>query len=243
LDSIGFGSRNLTAETDGSEPEMTADARRRLRIVPRGRSTRLGSLLSRVSRLARQKAELEETNRELTFKVQTLERLVYTDPLTGLGNRRRFDTVVAFELSRATQTGAPLTLLLCDVDHFKSCNDHHGHGAGDALLIQIGQVLTRFCRRGGDLAIRYAGDEFALLLPGVPRDTAHRFADQVRAAVKNLPPPWSRAAAGDCVTVSIGGAIFQSAQACSASWLVGQADQALLEAKRAGRDRARFAGA
>lgn len=217
---------------------MATDKQRRLRIVPRGKSTRFSS--SFVSRLARQKAELEERNRELTFQVQSLEQLVYTDPLTGLGNRRRFDTVVPSELSRAAQTGAPLTLLLCDVDRFKSCNDRHGHGAGDALLIQIGRVLMRFCRRGGDLAIRYAGDEFALLLPGVPRNAAYRFADQLRAAVKGLPPPWSRAAAGDCVTVSIGGVIFRSAEACSASWLVGQADQALLEAKRAGRDCARF---
>ncbi|HLF09764.1 MAG TPA: GGDEF domain-containing protein, partial [Gammaproteobacteria bacterium] len=190
-----------------------------------------------LSTLARRNAELEQANRQLELDVQRLERLVYLDPLTGLGNRRHFDVVIASELRRAARTSEPLTLLICDVDRFKECNDAYGHDAGDLVLIEIAGLLGRFHRRGADLAVRYGGDEFALLLPGVEIDAAQRLAAELLATVGTLRIRHPRAGCDARVTVSIGGATYEGAGFCSPTRLVGTADEALYRAKRAGRNR------
>ena len=182
-------------------------------------------------------AELEETNRRLRLDIERLQRLVYLDPLTGLGNRRHFDTVAASELRRAVRTGMPLSLLICDVDHFKQCNDRYGHDGGDRVLVEIVDVLRQFCRRGGDLAVRYAGDEFALLLPGVRPKTAVEFAAGLRAAVGGLRLDPND---GERASISVGGATFFGTEPCAVGQLVRAADRALYRAKRAGRNRAEF---
>lgn len=209
--------------------------------LPHGNRTTIEALFTRVSALAQQKAELEKTARQLRCEIRRLEQLVYLDPLTGLGNRRHFDTVVADELSRALRTERPLTLLMCDIDHFKGCNDLYGHEAGDSVLVAIGQLLKQFCRRGGDLAARYAGDEFALLLPGAGIDSARRLADRLRVAAGSLSIRHRFGTVRDCVTLSIGGTIFRAPEPCAPDRLVAAADAALYEAKRAGRNRIEFA--
>jgi two-component system chemotaxis family response regulator WspR len=181
---------------------------------------------------------LEEANRRLRLEVAHLKRLVYLDALTGLGNRRCFDAAVVAEIGRAARTDTPLTLLICDVDRFKDCNDTFGHDTGDVVLVEIAQELTAFMRRGGDLAVRYAGDEFALLLPGVSLETARGIADEIRAAVGALTIRHPRATRDNRVTVSIGGATFEAPSPCSPTQLVETADRALFRAKRGGRDRA-----
>jgi len=199
------------------------------------------SLFSRLSALESRNADLEQANEQLRSDVARLKRLAYLDPLTGLGNRRHFDTAIATELRRATRHLAPLTLLICDVDHFKAANDTYGHDVGDAVLIEIAGVLRRFCRRGGDLAIRYAGDEFALILPGIPYVTAMRFAEGLRASVRALSVRHPRARQHATLTLSVGGATFQGTEACAPARLVAAADGALYRAKRAGRNRAELA--
>ncbi len=196
-------------------------------------------MFSGVSALAREKAALEETNRRLMREVRRLERLAYVDALTGLGNRRHFEAVVESELARAARSGEALTLLLCDVDRFKDCNDRYGHDAGDAVLVDVGQVLKRFCRRGGDLAVRYAGDEFALLLPGVARLDAEPFAGKLLSAVAALSIRHPGASQED-VSMSIGGATFQACDAWTPAKFFKSADEALYRAKRAGRNRFEF---
>ena len=181
---------------------------------------------------------LEETNRSLRLEVTHLKRLVYLDALTGLGNRRCFDAAVVAEIGRAARTGTPLTLLICDVDRFKDCNDAFGHEAGDAALVEIARTLARYVRRGGDLAVRYGGDEFALLLPGVHLARAKSVADEIRAAVGELTVRHMRATTLERITVSIGGATFEAAEPCVPTELVETADRALFRAKRGGRDRA-----
>lgn len=199
-------------------------------------------LVAQNAALTRRNARLEAANQKLRLEMQRLERLAYLDPLTGLGNRRHFDAVAASELRRAARTGEPLTVLICDVDEFKNCNDLHGHEFGDAVLMGIARILEQFCRRGGDIATRYAGDEFALLMPGVQQHTAQRFADQLRAAVCE----WfgrrcGTGIHGGCVTLSIGGNTFQKATPCTPAELLEAADRALFRAKRAGRNRTAFA--
>jgi diguanylate cyclase (GGDEF)-like protein len=190
--------------------------------------------------LARRNEELEANNRQLLLEVQRLAVLALLDPLTGLGNRRNFDECVDAELRRAAREGEPLTLLICDVDRFKQCNDVHGHSTGDEVLVAIGRLLRRYCRRAGDLAFRYGGDEFALLWPGVSRHAARELSDQLAAAVRDL--------AIQCldgtpvsVTISIGAVTVEDRQVLAHQHFVAAADRALYSAKRAGRDRVCFA--
>jgi diguanylate cyclase len=203
----------------------------------RAAGARAREAFSGIATLEARNAELEETNRRLLLDIERLQRLVYLDPLTGLGNRRHFDTVAGSELRRAVRTGKPLSLLICDVDHFKQCNDRYGHDGGDRVLVEIADILRQFCRRGGDLAIRYAGDEFALLLPGARPKTLVEFAGGLRAAVRGVRLD---ADGGERASISIGGATFFGTEPCAVAQLVRAADRALYRAKRAGRNRAEF---
>lgn len=196
-------------------------------------------LFARISLLESKNADLEETNRQLQLSVLHLKRLAYLDPLTGLGNRRYFNALVASELRRAARAGKPLTLLICDVDRFKDCNDAYGHSVGDTVLIDVATVLRQFCRRGGDLAVRYAGDEFALLLPGVTHDAAQQIAASLCSTVRQVPVRSS--ASHPPVTLSVGGATYEGSLPCRASLLVETADRALYRAKENGRNRAEIA--
>ena len=130
-----------------------------------------------------------------------LDALARTDPLTGLANRRAFLEHAQAFLSAAARSGAPLALLLLDIDRFKAVNDRFGHGAGDAVLRAVAAAL-RGAIRVGDLPVRWGGEEFAVLLPGTDLPAAVALAERLRAAVRDgVPHP-----AGGRVTVSIGAA-------------------------------------
>jgi GGDEF domain-containing protein len=109
----------------------------------------------------------------LVDKTARYERLAFTDALTGIANRRRFDETLALEWSRAARSGAPLTLLMMDVDYFKLYNDTYGHPVGDVCLQHIGSAIKDITQRSADLGARYGGEEFVALLPGV--DLARKF--------------------------------------------------------------------
>ncbi len=171
-----------------------------------------------------------------------LRRLTTVDPLTGIANRRAFDTVLDAEWRRATRNRAGLSLLLLDVDCFKSFNDVYGHPAGDDCLRKIAGVLVGTARRGGELIARCGGEEFAVLLPGVGVAEATALAQRVCQSVRDLNVAHAASTVTAYVTVSIGVAAMlpprasNSRQASSAS-LVERADRALYAAKAAGRDR------
>jgi diguanylate cyclase (GGDEF)-like protein len=157
------------------------------------------------------------------------------DPLTGLFNRRYMEETLEREVRRAERAGRPLTLLLLDIDQFKYQNDRFGHEAGDAVLRELGALLARSLRRE-DVACRFGGDEFVLVLPDASLDTALRRADEIRETVKGL-----RVAAHGhrlgAITVSIGLAALPD-HGLDREALLAAADTALYRAKRAGRDRA-----
>ncbi len=170
-----------------------------------------------------------------------LQRQVMLDGLTGIGNRRCFDLVLAKETRRATRTGMPLALLLIDVDRFKAYNDRYGHPAGDACLQAIAAAIAREVHRPADLAARYGGEEFAVLLPDTDGAGALGMADRACAAVRALGLV-HEAAPGRVATVSVGVAVVWpqppgGGDGQSAADLVQLADQALYQAKAAGRDR------
>jgi diguanylate cyclase (GGDEF)-like protein len=159
-----------------------------------------------------------------------LEELATTDALTGLKNRRKFDTEIDAEWRRAARQQMPLALLMIDADHFKAYNDTFGHQAGDEVLIGIAICISDSVRRAGDCAARYGGEEFAVLLPGLTTEQAMAVAETIRLKVLQ----WS----GDSTvtTISIGVASLTPVLSMAWSDFVNAADKALYAAKANGRN-------
>jgi diguanylate cyclase (GGDEF)-like protein len=164
-----------------------------------------------------------------------LERLSTTDALTGLSNRRHLMNLLTHEIERAKRAGQPFSILMLDVDHFKKYNDAHGHQAGDEVLARVSAML-RNSIRPYDCAARYGGEEFLVMLSATSLDRAKESAERIRKQVR------AEEFEGGLVTISIGVAEYPS-QGDTAKSVIGQADAALYEAKRAGRDRVVCAGA
>lgn len=164
----------------------------------------------------------------------TSEVMAHQDPLTGCANRRsgleNFDR--AFTQARAA--GTPLGVLMFDLDRFKSVNDRFGHPAGDAVLVHAAHT-ARACLREGDLLVRYGGEEFLVVLPRVPLEQLLAVAERVRAAISAAPVPTEHGIVP--VTASIGAAELTMHDVATSAELLELADQALLAAKQAGRNR------
>jgi diguanylate cyclase (GGDEF)-like protein len=159
------------------------------------------------------------------------------DGLTQIANRRRFDEYLLQEWGRHIRMQQPLSLLICDVDHFKLYNDGQGHQAGDECLKSVAKALSQ-CHRAGDLVARYGGEEFAMVLPQTNREGAVQVAERVRAAVAAAALPHRVSPVCDRVTVSIGVACItpQPRGPTDARTLVEQADRHLYLAKHLGRN-------
>jgi diguanylate cyclase (GGDEF)-like protein len=160
-----------------------------------------------------------------------LEELATTDALTGLRNRRKFDAAIDGEWQRALRYRTPVSLLMIDADHFKAYNDTFGHQAGDQVLVGIAICISDSILRAGDCAVRYGGEEFAVLLPGLSATEALAVAETIRRKVEG----WSDEAT-PC-TVSIGIASITPAAGLDWPPFVEAADKALYAAKAAGRNR------
>lgn len=156
------------------------------------------------------------------------------DPLTSLYNRRYLEESLAREIARCGRRGFPLSVLMLDVDHFKQFNDTHGHAGGDALLAAVGQLLSSRLR-GEDIACRYGGEEFTVILPEADHTTALRHAEELRLAMSQLSVPFSGRTLPP-VTTSIGVATYPL-DGVAGLTLVRKADAALYRAKRSGRNR------
>jgi len=161
---------------------------------------------------------------------QQVERLSLLDPLTGLANRRHFMQFLPSEWQRNRREGTPLSLILLDIDDFKHINDQHGHVAGDECLKQIAGLVGRSARRPSDLAVRWGGEEFMLVLGNTPLETALGMATELLQAVRRAESP----SFGQC-TISLGvSTAIPADDGCEA--LIQQADSALYQAKKAGKN-------
>jgi diguanylate cyclase (GGDEF)-like protein len=156
-----------------------------------------------------------------------------TDSLTGLANRRMFDEELALEWRRADRVGTSLALVLLDLDDFKRVNDDHGHQAGDAVLRAVGEVLGSGVRQV-DLAGRYGGEEFALILPETDLAGAHRLAERLREALENTA---TEVPSGDTLTTTASFGVAVKGELRTAEDLVAAADEELYAAKHAGKNR------
>jgi diguanylate cyclase (GGDEF)-like protein len=201
-----------------------------------------------VEDLAARNLELERLNhsleqavgrrtRELAEANARLAQLAVTDGLTGLYNHRHFHERLVLEAERSTRSGLPLALCMIDVDHFKRYNDAHGHPAGDEVLRQLARLLADG-RRVNDFVARYGGEEFAVVLVDTPKLTAYQLAEKLRerVAAHAFQADGRPVGAEAPLSISVGVAALPD-DAADAESLVRAADEALYEAKAAGRDR------
>lgn len=182
-------------------------------------------------RLADSKSQIDD----LQMKLELTRVESFTDELTGLTNRKRFDQALELEMEEAEESGDPLCVLLADIDHFKQFNDTHGHQTGDQVLKLVAHTLKTNVK-GRDCAARYGGEEFAILLPKTKLSDAATLAEQIRLAVKarELVKKSTNESLGH-VTLSIGVALYQTSE--SAMQFIERADQCLYTAKELGRDK------
>jgi diguanylate cyclase (GGDEF)-like protein len=191
----------------------------------------MSELKKQIEREKLLKQELEVVNLKL-------RKLALIDELTQIANRRSFDRYLQREWNRMAREKTPLSLLLCDVDYFKSYNDIYGHPAGDRCLQQIASILKHSAKRPADFVARYGGEEFAAILPRTIPQGAVKIAEQIRQQVKHMHLLHAGSFVSNVVTLSIGVAsVIPVAGTLSLQILIDEADKALYEAKSQGRDR------
>ncbi|MGH8316298.1 MAG: diguanylate cyclase, partial [Steroidobacterales bacterium] len=187
-------------------------------------------LLARVRTQIRKKRYLER----LRDNVQISIEMAITDALTGLYNRRYMETHISSLIEQAASRGKPLTVLVLDIDYFKSINDAYGHDAGDEVLREFA-LRIRKSIRGIDLACRYGGEEFVVIMPDTGLGVATMVAERLRRRIASEPFSIQQADRTIEVTISVG--IAALGRADDAASVIKRADQALYRAKRDGRNR------
>ncbi len=186
--------------------------------------------------------ELQEAFNEMSTEINVERRRLtsesQSDSLTSLFNMRYFRRQLVEEFSRSQRYNHPLSLLMIDVDHFKSYNDRNGHPAGDIVLKEVARILIRNVR-GTDIVARYGGEEFVVLLPETPMDAAASVAEKIRKTVEDHHFPFRETQSGGRLTVSIGVGSFPDPRVTSDQDMIESADKALYAAKQSGRNQVR----
>ncbi len=166
-----------------------------------------------------------------------LQRLMNSDGLTGLSNRRHFDEYLELEWRRAIREQTQMSLLMIDVDYFKAYNDNFGHLEGDEALRQVAKAIRGSCSRPSDLPARYGGEEFALVLPNTSPGGARLLAEKLRQSIVGMNIPHIAPTEGSSLTVSIGLSTVVPQIGSHSRQLIQSADQGLYAAKHNGRNR------
>jgi diguanylate cyclase (GGDEF)-like protein/PAS domain S-box-containing protein len=193
-------------------------------------------LISEKERAEEAELKLQKTQINLERINQKLLKLIDTDTLTKIANRRCFNIRVRQEWKRLYREQKSLSLILFDVDYFKNYNDCYGHPQGDRCLIKIAQTAKQAVGRSADLVARIGGEEFAVILPNTNLEGAKVAAEKIRLAIQSLAIPHQDSKIDDKVTISLGIMSLMPTTGQSPTTLINQADQALLEAKRRGKN-------
>ena len=195
-----------------------------------------GGALDEIVGVVRDISKRKATEDQLVAANEQLKALSESDALTGIANRRKFDSCLELERKRAQRGGADLSVLLIDIDKFKSYNDTYGHGAGDECIRKVAQALAENVKRPGDLVARYGGEEFAVILPNTSLHNAEIVAESLRTAIFDVAVKHEKSAHG-VVTISVGVAGTQCQDISDGKDLLLAADGALYRAKENGRNK------
>ena len=234
-DALGVSATYDASLVGASDRLSTATTRDQIKTIVEGlaKSTREMRETNQAleNRLALSKSEISD----LQHSLEAIRAESLTDPLTGLGNRKYFDRSIDMAVQTALASGEPLSLLMFDIDHFKSFNDSYGHLTGDQVLRLVAQTLKQTIK-GQDITARYGGEEFAVVLPNTALRQALTVADHIRRAV--MAKELKKKSTGEIlgrVTISVGVSILKPADDTDS--LIERADACLYAAKRAGRNR------
>lgn len=173
----------------------------------------------------------------LKQRADLLEELASLDPLTHLPNRRMFDSKLTEEWKRAQRGGSALAVLMIDIDYFKRFNDNYGHGAGDACLHRVAQILSDQCARVGDFVARYGGEEFIVILPNTDTEGAITVGERLRKRIEAARIPHAYSEASPYISISLGCAsAYPGLDKGTPTGLITAADNRLYKAKELGRN-------
>ncbi len=189
------------------------------------------------SKLSRLIDELAEKNDKLLELNKALEDMASIDGLTGIPNRRRFDTFLQQEWNRSIRDRTPISLILMDIDFFKPYNDNYGHAAGDECLKLVSGALEAAIPRSVDLVARYGGEEFVCVLPETDARGVEKVGEKLRLAVACREIPHEHSAVASHVTLSLGGMTMTPTPDSNSKELIEKADGFLYQAKKGGRNR------
>ncbi|OYX27616.1 MAG: hypothetical protein B7Z03_13480 [Hydrogenophilales bacterium 32-62-9] len=180
--------------------------------------------------------ERKKTEQKLLDLQKELEALSFKDGLTGVANRRMFDSILEMEWAQARRNNQPLSLLMLDIDYFKQYNDHYGHMQGDNCLRQMGQILTSAATRSRDFVARFGGEEFVLVLPETDEASAAKIAERCRNLLFKEQIPHANSPTSQILSVSIGVGTIVPAHGDDPIAFIDKVDKRLYLAKQNGRN-------
>lgn len=181
-------------------------------------------------------SERKKTEERLLNLQKELEDLSFKDGLTGVANRRMFDSIMDLEWENARRNSQPLSLVMIDIDYFKQYNDHYGHLQGDECLKRVASTLGSAATRARDAFARFGGEEFVLVLPETDEASAHKIAERCRSLIFKEQIPHEQSQTGQLLTVSMGIGTITPTHKDEAMSFIEAVDQRLYQAKQKGRN-------
>lgn len=181
-------------------------------------------------------SERKKTEEKLISLQKELQELSFKDGLTGVANRRMFDSVMELEWANARRNKQSLSLIMIDIDYFKQYNDHYGHIQGDDCLKRVAQVLSSAGTRARDFSARFGGEEFVLVLPETEAESAYKVAERCRKLIANENIPHEKSQSGQLLTVSLGVGSIIPSHDDEPTAFIEEVDRRLYQAKQKGRN-------
>ncbi|MFA9438962.1 GGDEF domain-containing protein [Uliginosibacterium sp. sgz301328] len=182
-------------------------------------------------------SERKRTEEELITLQKKLEEFSFKDGLTGVANRRMFDSILEQEWGQARRTGQPLSAILLDIDYFKQYNDHYGHLQGDECLKRVARALSRAATRSRDFLARFGGEEFVFILPETPAQAAQKIAERCRDLIFKEQIAHASSPVSQILTISLGVGTHTPGHEDNAADFIETVDRRLYRAKQFGRNR------